>query len=64
VSNLLNALILFSTVVLSVTFGIAAAYGLVAGVLHVFGTRQNTAPAQRKLPVPVMLASESQASGD
>jgi hypothetical protein len=63
--NLMSALILFSTVVLSMGLGIGAAYGLVVGVLQAFGTRREVAaPAQRKIPVPVMIASENHASGD
>jgi hypothetical protein len=61
----MSALILFSTVVLSVGLGIGAAYGLVVGVLQAFGTRREVAAlGQRKIPVPVMMASESHASGD
>jgi len=64
VANLMSALILFSTVVMSVGLGIGAAYGLVSGVLWAFGPRREARPAQRKIAVPVMVASGSQASGD
>ena len=60
--NLINAMILFSTVVMSVFFGVGAAYALVVGVLQAFGTNRRPTSAPQKLPV--MIARESQASGD
>jgi hypothetical protein len=64
--NLTSAFLLFSTVVLSVGLGIGTAYGLVVGVLQAFAAQQEmaTAPTQRKIAVPAMIASESHAGGD
>ena len=54
------SLILSSTVVLAVSFGILAAYSLVNGILFAFG-RQSQPQEQ---PQPVMLARNAQAGAD
>jgi len=56
--NLLGALVLLSTVISAVGLGILAAYGSVIGVLNVFGQQQ------ARGPVPVLVPSQTHASGD
>lgn len=60
----MSVFILFSTVVISMGLGIAAAYASVVAVLQAFGRQRQGAPAQRNVAVPVLVASESHASGD
>jgi uncharacterized membrane protein HdeD (DUF308 family) len=57
VSSLLVALTIFATAVVSVAFGIFAAYGTVLFILHAFNQRRELAPV-------ALVASASHASGD
>ena len=61
--SLFMPLILCFTVVVSVSFGVLAAYALVIGILHSFGhAAQPEAPAQH--PRLVLVATQNPASGD
>ncbi|HVO64614.1 MAG TPA: hypothetical protein VMT53_27075 [Terriglobales bacterium] len=55
------SVILFFTVLLAVTFGIAAAYALVNGMLFAFGRQSRPQLLQ---PQPVLLARNAQAGAD
>jgi len=54
-------LILFATVVASVSFGVLAAYLAVFGILAVFGRPAQPEPARPRL---VLVPSQNHASGD
>jgi hypothetical protein len=54
--------LLFVTVVVSMSFGILAAYGTVIGILHTFGRVSQPRPVQR--PRLVLVPSQNTASGD
>jgi hypothetical protein len=53
--------VIFCTVILSVGFGILAAYAAVIGILHAFGPASQPAPARPRL---VLVPSQNHASGD
>jgi hypothetical protein len=63
----LNALfvpvLLFVTVVASVSLGVLAAYAAVFGILHTFGRAARPQPAPQR-PRLVLVPSQTQASGD
>jgi len=58
--NALLALVVLITAVLSVGIGILATYGVVTGILNAFGR----STLERTVPAPVLIPSESHASGD
>jgi hypothetical protein len=57
-SGLLGALILFLTVVAALVLGIVAAYGLVNGILFTFARQSSPRTS------PVLVPSQTPASGD
>jgi membrane protein required for beta-lactamase induction len=61
VNSLLMPIILFATVVASVSFGIFAAYAAVICILHTFGPASQPEPARPRL---VLVPSQNHASGD
>jgi hypothetical protein len=63
VNPLVAPVLLFVTVVASVSFGILAAYAAVFGILQTFGRPSRPEPAAQR-PHLVLVPSQSQASGD
>lgn len=59
--TLLMPVVLFATVVASVTFGVLAAYLAVFGILATFGRPAQPEPARPRL---VLVPSQNHASGD
>jgi hypothetical protein len=57
---LLVSTVLSFTVLISVSFGVIAAYGVVNGILHLFSTQTHQAAE----PQPVLLARNAQAGAD
>jgi hypothetical protein len=53
--------ILFATVLASVSFGVLAAYAVVIGILHSLGRPSQPEPARARL---VLVPTENHASGD
>jgi hypothetical protein len=63
VNPLFVPVLLFVTVVASVSFGILAAYAAVFGILQTFGRASRPEPASQRAHL-VLVPSQSQASGD
>ena len=61
VNSLLMPVILFVTVVASVSLGILAAYAAVIGILHTFGRASQPEPARPRL---ILVPTQNHASGD
>jgi hypothetical protein len=61
VNSFIMPVILFATVIASVSFGVLAAYVTVIGILHTFGRATRPEPARARL---VLVPSQNHASGD
>jgi len=61
VNTFFMPVVLFATVVASVSFGVLAAYAVVIGILQTFGSPEQTAPSRPRL---VLVPTQNPASGD